>query len=464
MNDYWHDMPIGATFDLSPGRCVSGSITLHESDVSYASTTKIFYDGLLSIPDNHTLLGFSEKGRVSLLNCYGGGIGTPGNDLEISPRMRGSFSTSLSVRSVCAVFGREHVRDNDEVVRAIHCTFPNIGHVLSIAHHNTAFGHLRQPHQDVLDAIRRHASDYELHDERAHVTFFTGDFELVDKFETVLGTMQLLRGVRVDTSRGIKIKDDPYIALNFGDSPVTIGEAIHEARVVCQFLGWIAGQELRSTDIRVTTSTLPERHDALRVFLPSVGSKAHQKKDHDDRLDGVLINATQNIENFKLVVKKWLERNREPQRASANHRFFAPMRGLFNQPLEDRVCSAANTFEYISDRANILNTARKRAKVVLRGKLLQLPRLNDVIESAVNCRNYYTHAQTDKKTHGANYDDAQTIYFLTETLRFVYGIAELLDCEWDIQAWLANPLKDRHPAGSYLQTYEENLNKLLEPR
>ena len=370
----------------------------------------------------------------------------------------------MSVRSGCAVFGREHVREDDEVVRAIHCTFPNIGHVLSIAHHNTAFGHLRRPHLDVLDAIRKHAPDYELHDERAHVTFFTGDFELVDRIETVLGTMQVLRGVRVDTSRGITMKDDPYIALNFGDNPVTIGEATHRARVVCQFLGWIAGRELTSTGIRVTTSTLPERHDALRVFLPSAGSKSHQKKDHDDRLEGVLINATQNPENFKLVVKKWLERNREPQRASANHRFFAPMRGLFNQPLEDRVCSAANTFEYIGDSPNILNTARKRAKVVLRGKLLQLPRLNDVIQSAVNCRHYYTHAQTSKKTHGANYDDAQTIYFLTETLRFVYGIAELLDCEWDIQAWLANPLKDRHPAGFYLQTYEENLNKFLKPR
>ena len=255
--------------------------------------------------------------------------------------------------------------------------------------------------------------------------------------------------------------DDPYICLGFGDNPVTVGKAIHRARVVCQFLGWIAGRELTSTDIRVTTSTLPGRHDALRVFLPSIGSKPHQKKDHDNKLEGVLINATQNRENFKLVVKEWLERNREPQRASANHRFFAPMRGLFNQPLEDRVCSAANTFEYISDRPNILNTARKRAKVVRRGKLLQLPHLNKVIESAVNCRNHYTHAQTSKKTYGANYDDAQTIYFLTETLRFVYGIAELLDCDWDIQAWLGNPLRDRHPAGSYLQTYEENLNKFL---
>ena len=94
MNDNWHDMPIGATFDLAPGRCVSGSIALHENDVSYASTTKIFYDGFLCIPDNHTLLGFSEKGRVSLLDCYGGGLGTPGDDLKISPHTRGSFSRS----------------------------------------------------------------------------------------------------------------------------------------------------------------------------------------------------------------------------------------------------------------------------------------------------------------------------------------------------------------------------------
>jgi hypothetical protein len=464
MTDNWYDTPIGATFDLTPGRCVSGSIILHENDTSYASITKIFYDGRLSIPDNYTLLGFSEKGYVSLLNCCGGSFGTPGDDLKISPRTRGSFSTSLSLRSGCAVFGREHVCQNDQVVRAIHCTFPNIRHVLSIAHHNTAFGHLIQPHRDVLDAIRQHAPHYELHDERAHVTFFTGAYALVDKIETVLGTMQVLRGLRIDTSRGIKMKDDPYIALSFGDNPVTIGEATHRARVVCQFLGWIAGQELTSTDIRVTTSTLPGRHDALRVFLPSADSKPHQEKDHDDGLEGVLVNATQNPENFKRVVKKWLERNRKRQRASANHRFFAPMRGLFNQPLEDRVCSAANTFEYISDSSNILNAARKRAKVVLRGNLLQLPRLNDVIESAVNCRHYYTHAQTSKETHGANYDDPRTIYFLTETLRFVYGIAELLDCDWDIRAWLANPLNDRHPAGFYLCTYEENLTKFLKPR
>lgn len=61
-------------------------------------------------------------------------------------------------------------------------------HILSIAYHNTAFRYLSRPHPDVGDAIRQPAPDHELHDERAHVIFFTGEFELVDRIGTMFGT------------------------------------------------------------------------------------------------------------------------------------------------------------------------------------------------------------------------------------------------------------------------------------
>ena len=88
--------------------------------------------------------------------------------------------------------------------------------------------------------------------------------------------------------------------------------------------------------------------------------------------------------------------------------------------------------------------------------------MEDVIESAVSCRQHITHGSTKSKTtHGVNYSDLGAVGFLTDALRFVYGVAELLDCGWDMAHWLQRPFKRDHPFGRFLESYDEALSAVM---
>ena len=49
------------------------------------------------------------------------------------------------------------------------------------------------------------------------------------------------------------------------------------------------------------------------------------------------------------VMKKWLERNSDTKRKSANARFFGCFPGTSNRAIEDGIVSATNTFDLLPD-------------------------------------------------------------------------------------------------------------------
>jgi len=87
--------------------------------------------------------------------------------------------------------------------------------------------------------------------------------------------------------------------------------------------------------------------------------------------------------------------------------------------------------------------------------------MEDVIESAVSCRKHITHGSTRGKTHGVDYSDLEAVGFLTEALRFVYGVAELLECGWDMAHWLQLLFKRDHPFGRFLDSYDAALSAVM---
>ena len=111
----------------------------------------------------------------------------------------------------------------------------------------------------------------------------------------------------------------------------------------------------------------------------------------------------------------------------------------------------------------MLDVARHRYRKVIRPHL-NLPHMEDVIESGVNCRHHITHGRAKGETHGVDYSNWEAVEFLTEALRFVYGVSELLDCGWDIAHWQQLLFKREHPFGFFMESYDEALSAVMPQR
>ena len=80
-----------------------------------------------------------------------------------------------------------------------------------------------------------------------------------------------------------------------------------------------------------------------------------------------------------------------------------------------------------------------------------LPRLHEVTDHAVDCRNHYVHGNAAK----LNYEHA--LVFLTNTLEFVYGVSQLIECGWNSKYLKEMDFRD-HPFANYMKHYEENIS------
>ena len=81
----------------------------------------------------------------------------------------------------------------------------------------------------------------------------------------------------------------------------------------------------------------------IEVFGPSEWKEVPESA----RQNGSLINASQHPDHFVDVMVKWLERNGNARRKSANARFFGSMQGTTDRVIEDSIISAANTFDLL---------------------------------------------------------------------------------------------------------------------
>ena len=470
-----YEESIGAVFDLGNNQDLHGRIVLDQKALSYASTTSVFENKLVSIPKGSDLYGTSEKGRVSLLSCYGGGGLVP-EDVR-QPVVMDGGSTSVSLRSEYAVFGNEHLNRDDPVIRGMRFAFDDFHTMLdhaSLGHH--AFGSIVDPDPRILEAIEEHKPSYAPsvgeHD-RPWVFYFTGEYDVLPTVHTVLGSISALRNLHVTMSGGTSASDAPYVNIDFDDEPVTLDGAVAKMNTIRQFFAWIVGYAPRWKNVRVFKGKRPPQEvhrvndsgnpdPGFDVFTSYFGGTTSQRVTPSG--GHTLISPSRQPDHFMEILKNWLARNCE--RAHPNRTFFASTRGMFTTVLEDRMCAAANVFDQLpvadrpSKRARMLDVARHRYQRVIRPHL-RLPRMEHVIESAVSCRHHITHGSATGKTHGVDYSDLGAVTFLADALRFVYGVSELLDCGWDMKHWLQLLFKRDHPFGRFRESYDEALSAVM---
>lgn len=490
--------PIGVVFDDAKGRQVTGQLNLKQGGLFDSNVVSISDKKPFHLKRGDDLQGVSKAGRVSLLDCVRGGI--------LGMTGWGDFAMHHGdIAFRYALFGKQHVRAGEKCIRGIQFTLEGIESSVFADERSEKFGFIHDPDEDIIDAIKQKGPDYLQGDfvkGQAMLFYFTGAWEVIPRHETVLGHVSVRRTMQGDIF-GLKIEDTLVIEIDFDDAPTTLEGAWKKMRQVRQFFGWMMGYAPAWKDVFVFTSMLDDdgiRTDdsgRLEVYGPSEWKEVPESTRHY----GSLIHATRNPDHFMEVMAKWLERNSDERRKSANARFFGCLQGTTDRVIEDGIVSAANTFDLLPnedkpeaeplpgdvaqvladakqeikrtkslakhDKADILSAlSRIRANKPLRdivkhraAEVLshfseeELKDLEKVIRLAVKCRNHYTHGPETENKDNVDFSDFGVVLFLTRSLEFIYCASELLLCGWDSKTSAADAW---HPIEGYVKYYDQN--------
>lgn len=346
LGDEKYRRPIGILFDVGEGRRIAGHLTLKRGGLLDSNVVSMIEDKFVHVSEGGALHGISEAGRVSLLNCVGGGIlgMSSHGDLAV-------YHGDVSFRY--ALFGKRHIDIDQECIRGIQFTLEGVESSLFANDKFERFGLLHDPDEAVVDAIERTRPEYlkgEFVRGGAMVSYFTGNWDFLPRFETVLGTVHVGRSMQVDPF-GRGMQDAPYIAVEFDDDPTSLEGAWEKMRDIRQFFAWLMGYVPRWKDVVVLTSRKDEggfpadSDGSLEVFGPEEWAEVPE----GTRACGTLIDASRYPDHFMDVMEKWVRRNCDARRKSANARFFGSMRGGSDRFIEDSIVSAANTFDLLPD-------------------------------------------------------------------------------------------------------------------
>ena len=496
-----YERPIGVLFNTEEGRRIAGQLKLTRGNLFGSNVVSVTNDEFVHVDSGASLHGISEDGKVSLLDCVRGEI------LRMT-RRDGFVIHHGDISFRYALFGKRHVSMDQACIRGIQFTLEGAESNVFVNDKFERFGHLYDPDEAVLKAIGRTRPDYlkgEFVRGNAMVSYFTGDWEFLPRFDTVLGTVRVGRSMQIDPF-GRTMKDTQHIAVDF-ENPMTLEGAWTKMREIRQFLGWMMGYVPGWKNVLVFTSQSGEHgfcEDAgsqIEVFGPNEWKEVPEVA----RPRGTLIDASRHPEHFMKVMAKWLRRNGDARRKIANARFFGCFPGSLSRVIEDGIVSAANTFDLLPDEdkpetnpipesvLGILTDASNKVKscmsrgaqrddvlnalgLIRRNKRLRhivehraeivlnrfggerLRHLERVIGLAVKCRNYYTHGPGDPDPGDVDFADFKVVIFLTETLEFIYGASELLLCGWDPNKSVGD---EWHPLGGYVESYDTKCMTVL---
>ena len=491
-----YERPIGGLFSAKEGRRITGQLKLKKGDILDSNVVSIADDEFFHVPEGGSLHGVSEAGIVSVLDCIRGGTlgSTSWADFTI-------HHEDLSFRY--ALFEMRHVAIDEECIRGIQFTLEGTDASVFMRDKLEKFGHLHDPDETILDAIERTRPKYlkgEFVKGKAMVSYFTGHWDFLPRFETVLGTVHVGRLMQIG-SFGRTMEDTPRFTIEFDQHPATLERAWEKMRQIRQFFTWMMGYAPSWKDVLVFTSRMNDdgsRRDTdgeLEVFAPNEWEEVA----YGARQYGTLIDASRHPDHFVDVMQKWLQRNSNARRKSANARFSSCFPGTASRVFEDGIVSAANTFDLLPEEdkpdaeplpdsvLDILADASMKAKgcmppgaqrddvlsglgLIRRNKRLRhiveyraeivpnhfgkdrLKHLKRIIGFAVKCRNFYTHGPGVQDMDGIDYADFEVVLFLTETLEFVYGASELLLCGWHPAR---SARDDWHPLHGYIKSYDD---------
>ena len=400
--------------------------------------------------------GVTSKAKtVTLFDCL------PSMSASTSNRHTEGYEGHVTFH-LAAIGDGGHLGQDEKAVVSAEFTFDEI--VSAFSDTMQEFGMFSNPDKELLAELERKKPEGFRGKFADHpiITFFTGEHTILPKTKTSIGSVGINRNLSSMPS-GLGMKEHPSVSVDF-DRPLTVEKAYDQVRMLRYFLGLLIGHVPTLTEVRAATGFGEDgKYPNYDLELHSPGEYTIGRRSLARRRIGpdILASPSVNKEEFARVMACWFSRNEDSERRSANWQFL----GSFNKQTfsAERHIAAANIFtllpksdrcfldgKKIEDLRKIINHRAEPIQVALGPQAL--PRLNDVIHYAVNCRNHYVHGTEAKM----DYEGTHASVFLTQTLEFIFGVSALLDCGWDISSWRKRAQID-HPFAIYLYEYESQL-------
>lgn len=483
-------------FTLADGTTLSGALSLDGPDsklTTWGATAKIDESA------TETITGVLQDGkRVTLLRC-----------LQVSWRVSfgengASFRYEFFPHEV--VLGTRHFSHDDAVISAVSFTVDDIAvfYPLTAGVYGSFIAKPEQLSNLISPGNGRETPPPKI-GKRPHIAYYTdADGGEIFSVVTVIGKVSAknIGTFTMGGPDGADMKNRIMFLVQF-DTPVTVGGLHSRLGKILQFLDLVIGQpqNLQDTKAYLTGDELFEGQEVHFTMQPS-----YERPPRGRQLLAwdVLINTLDGTESICQVMSAWLDRDRNRSWELARSVFFTCWRrGRSFTP--DRHASAANAFDFLpSDdipkepvekaleplleefrqtvrklppssiqRGKVLHALgqitaprlkeriRQRAKTVTAVIGDKLPEIDEVIGAAVDCRNLFVHGPSDSpaKNRKTERIARSSGIFLTKTLEFIFGAADLVDAGWDLLGWSQQDREFGHPFREYVRRYPTELAK-----
>jgi hypothetical protein len=429
--------------------------------------------------------------RISLIGCQTSEWG------DYSRRNRGRHERSFYAKLFphFVLEGELHLGSTDAVI--VECTLV-LDDAPALFYDFDAFGTLidSSPYIETIVAGNKLDRPVPIGPE-PQIAYFTGKRIIVEA-DTAIGRVLVQHNPLFDLNtiggpRGVRI--DNVITINIMmPSAVIFDDMFSRVLRLLRFLQIVIGRPQSVEEFHVIVQDDEVRH-RLQVHW-SLGPSREQRPGDEKRSlqpADLLLDPVGRTEEFNRVMCSWLASDEE--RDDARQR----LQACFSQQeySVDRLVSAANVFDILpssavppdvglsdelSDakercreifrqlptsyerdsvlgalgrvgKAALKHKTRHRAKHLLKGigrRRNMFPDLVFVLNQAVDCRNHYVHGSRPRFDYRRN---PHLVSFFVDTLEFVFAAAELLECGWDLPAFLERGTTMSHRFGAYSVNY-----------
>lgn len=493
----------GGMFNISSDKEIRGELTL-DGPRSSLQLWDRQYDHLHDMQSNFIKGVLNDLTKVSLLDCIKtGGVGIINKEND-----------RISFRNLFphyVLLGDEHISPQDKLIIGVKFVIDDANQLF---HEKEIFGQVINPvplFEHIVrcenDFFKKHKLPYkqgkiEVGPIPPQIYYYTGKEEIFSA-DTVLGKISAFHSPTFRStggSDGIEVKNKIFVELGFCNA-ITFKEAMDRTFRVFKFLELIIGRPQNNLELWISKKGEEKKLTEFRVYESMSPKRGRSENEREVHPTDILINVAGYPNEFSQILADWLERD-DLWRNSRN-RFF----GNFYKHRDwdvDRLIAAANMFDILPGNAvprkveleeNIkhvrdccimkfkslprsperdralgdlgrIGSVNLKKKIHHRAKLLidkigdKLPYLLKATDEAVNCRNLYVHGTSPLS--GIDYDkESHILFFLTDTLEFVFAASDLIDAGWDIEKWCKDGGKRSHPFGQYLADYESNISKLI---
>ena len=418
----------------------------------------VLWDSEFFMVNKPTIHGTTSRGQcVSLFGCL--------ESVPTSVQFKNAIGFEARVIFDLAVIGDGlHIESDEKAIVSIKFTFDELTSAVSDT--SREFGALFDLPEELRKVLEENKPEWFRGSigDGSILAFFTGEYCILPTTSTAIGNISIERGLSSQFT-GLGMEERTYVRVDFA-SPLTAREVNERVRMLRFFFGLLFGHlpglpRIHSaTELPVDENTRPNYE--LRVHPVGELVLGEGVEGEVRSISDVLSSPRFCQDEFASIMTDWFSRNEDASRCAAIWQFLGCFHSESFSP--DRHVGAANMFsllpkcdrhyqngQQIEDLGKIIAHRAKPVEDALASEFT-LPHLDDVVEYAVNCRNYYVHGKNPK----LNYEQGSIQVFLTQTLEFIFGASLLLECGWNIVRWKKRS-NMHHPFSTYLQDYEASL-------